>query len=141
MGFGSCRFGAVMRDVSFLTAVKTKSFLHMAFAFFSGKLTIFSQLIGDQVLRLILRGAFGVLEDDDELVLLEELVVVLEGELLELEDLEESFLLGFPIFPEFFDSRRVASSCIQWILSASCALRRKATRVADFPPLSTSVRR
>ena len=34
-----------------------------------------------------------------------ELVVVLEGELSELEDLEESFLLGFLIFPEFFNSR------------------------------------
>ena len=47
---------------------------------------------------------FGVLEDEDELVLLEELVVVLEGELLELEDLEESFLLGvlsFSIRDEF----------------------------------------
>ena len=47
-----------MSDMSFLTAVKTKSFFHMAFVFFSGKLTIFSQLIGDQVFRLILRGAF-----------------------------------------------------------------------------------
>ena len=59
------------------------------------------------------------MEDDNELVLLEELVEVLEGELLELEGLKESFLLGFPIFPEFLDSRQVSSSCIQWILSAS----------------------
>ena len=59
------------------------------------------------------------MKDDDELVLLEELVVVLEGELSELEDLEESFLLGFLVFPKFFDSRRVSSSCIQWISSTS----------------------
>ena len=45
-----------MSDVSFLTTVKPKSFLHTVFAFFSSKLTIFSQLIGDRVLRLILRG-------------------------------------------------------------------------------------
>ena len=108
-----------MSDVSFLTAVKTKSFLHTAFVFFSGKLTIFPSLLEIEFLGLSLEEPFVVLEDDDELVLLEELVVVLEGKLLELEDLEESFLLGFPIFPKFFDSRRVSSSCIQWILSAS----------------------
>ena len=79
------------------------------------------------------------MEDDDELVLLKELVEVLEGELLELEGLEESFLLWFPISPEFLDLRQVSSSCIQWMLSTSWALRCKAARVVGFPPLSTSV--
>ena len=41
------------------------------------------------------------MEDDDELVLLEELVVVLEGELLELEDLENLSYSGFRYFPSF----------------------------------------
>ena len=52
------------------------------------------------------------MEDDDELVLLKELVEVLEGELLELEGLEESFLFRFLIFPEFLDLRQISSSCI-----------------------------
>ena len=43
------------------------------------------------------------MEDDDELVLLKELVEVLEGELLELEGLKESFLFRFLIFPKFLD--------------------------------------
>ena len=53
-------------------------------------------------LDLSLEEPFEGLEDDDELVLLKELVEVLEGELLELEDLDDLFLLRFP---RFLDSR------------------------------------
>ena len=47
-----------MSDMSFLTAVKAKSFLHMVITFISGELAILAQFVGDRVLRLILRGAF-----------------------------------------------------------------------------------
>ena len=107
-----------MSDVSFLTTVKTKSFFHTVFLFFSSKLTIFP-LSEIEFLGSSLEEPFGVLEDDNELVLLKELVKVLEGELLELEGLEESFLFGFLIFPEFLDSRQDSSFYIQWMLSAS----------------------
>ena len=53
-------------------------------------------------LGLSLEEPFGDLEDDNELVLLEELVEVLEGELLELEGLEESSYLGFQCFLSFW---------------------------------------
>ena len=68
-----------------------------------------------EFLGLSLEGPFEGLEDDNDelLLLLEELVNGLEGELLELEDLCESFLPGFPLFPELLDSRRDSSSCIQ----------------------------
>ena len=36
-----------MSDMSFLTAIKAKSFLHTAFTFVSGELTILAQLVGD----------------------------------------------------------------------------------------------
>ena len=65
-----------------------------------------------EFLGLSLEGPFEDL-DDELLLLLKELVDGLEGELLELEDLLESFLPGFPLFPELQDSRRVSSSCIQ----------------------------
>ena len=62
-----------------------------------------------EFLGLSLEGPFEDL-DNELLLLLEELV---DGELLELEDVLESFLLGFPLFPKLRDSRRVSSSCIQ----------------------------
>ena len=62
-----------MSDMSFLTTVKTKSFLHMAFTFVSSELTILAQL---KFLGLSLEEPFEGLEDDDELVLLKELVGV-----------------------------------------------------------------
>ena len=57
-----------------------------------------------EFLGLSLEGPFEGL-DDELLLLLEELVKGLEGELLELEDLFESFLPGFPLFPKLLDSR------------------------------------
>ena len=67
-----------------------------------------------EFLGLSLEEPFKGLEDDDDelLLLLKELVDVLEGELLELEDLLESFLPGLPLFPKLLDSRRDFSSCI-----------------------------
>ena len=44
-----------------------------------------------------------------------EVELLLEGDFedeLELEFLFKSFLLGFPLLPEFLDSKRVSSSCI-----------------------------
>ena len=64
-----------------------------------------------EFLGLSLDEPFEGLEDE-LLLLLEGLVNGLEGELLELEDLFESFLPGFPLFPELLDSRRDSSSCI-----------------------------
>ena len=73
--------------------------------FISSSLPFFPNLSEIEFLGLFLEEPFGGLENDDELVLLKELVEVLEGELLELEDLHESFLLGFLIFPQFLDLR------------------------------------
>ena len=47
-----------MSDMSFLTAVMAKSFLHTAITFVSSELAILAQFVGDGVLRLIPRGAF-----------------------------------------------------------------------------------
>ena len=69
-------------------------------------------LLEIEFLGLSLEGPFED-SDDELLLLLEELVDGLEGELLELEDLLESFLPGFPLFPELQDSRQDSSSCIQ----------------------------
>ena len=68
-----------------------------------------------EFLGLSLDEPFEGLEDNDDelLLLLEELANVLEGELLELEVLLESFLPGLPLFPELLDLRRDSSSCIQ----------------------------
>ena len=56
--FGCCRLRTIMSDMSFLTTVKAKSFLHTVIMSISGELTILAQLVRDWVLRLILRGAF-----------------------------------------------------------------------------------
>ena len=47
-----------MSNMSFLTAIKAKSFLHTVVMFISGELAILAQFVGDGVLRLIIRGAF-----------------------------------------------------------------------------------
>ena len=64
-------------------------------------------LLEIEFLGLSLDEPFKGLEDDDNelLLLLEELVDVLEGELLELEDLLESFLPRFLLFPKLLDLR------------------------------------
>ena len=64
-------------------------------------------LLEIEFLGLSLDEPFEGLEDDDDelLLLLGELVDGLEGELLELEDLLESFLPRFLLFPELRDSR------------------------------------
>ena len=66
-----------------------------------------------EFLGLSLDEPFKGLEDDDDelLLLLKELADVLEGELLELEDLLESFLPGLPLFPERSEERRVGKEC------------------------------
>ena len=52
-----------MSDMSFLTAVKTKSFLHMVITFISGELAILLEM---EFLGLSLEGPLEGLEDDDD---------------------------------------------------------------------------
>ena len=61
-------------------------------------------LLEIKLLGLFLEEPFKGLEDnDDKLILLKELVECLKGELL--EDLNEYFLLGFPLFSKLLDLR------------------------------------
>ena len=92
-----------MSYMSFLATVETSpSFIQRSRSSLVS-LPFLSNLSEIEFLGLSLEGPFEDL--DDELLLLGELVDGLEGELLELEDLLESFLPRFPLFPELWDLR------------------------------------
>ena len=71
-----------MSDMSFLTTVKAKSFFHTAITLSPVSLPFLPNLSEMEFLGLSLEGPFEGL-DDELLLLLEELVNGLEGELLE----------------------------------------------------------